>query len=88
MSRQPVNAWSLSRAVRAPAVPAFHAGAGVSVLPRSPCQEYIDTGRLTLLHEPDESPLHTLFLVQRPGAEANPAVLRVPETLRRAAETW
>lgn len=67
---------------------AVNAGAGVSVLPRSLCQEYVDDGRLALLHEPKESPLNTLFLVQRPGAEANTDVIRVRDALHRAARRW
>ncbi|MFJ9561331.1 LysR family transcriptional regulator [Streptomyces fuscichromogenes] len=67
---------------------AVNAGAGFSVLPRSLCQEYLDSGRLVLLHAPQEPPLNTLFLVQRPGAEANPDVIRVRDTLRRTARTW
>ncbi|GGM95215.1 hypothetical protein GCM10011578_014540 [Streptomyces fuscichromogenes] len=67
---------------------AVNAGAGFSVLPRSLCQEYLDSGRLVLLHAPQEPPLNTLFLVQRPGAEANPDVVRVRDTLRRTARTW
>ncbi|WP_371100826.1 LysR family transcriptional regulator [Streptomyces sp. PU_AKi4] len=67
---------------------AVNAGAGVSVLPRSLCQEYLDSGRLTPLHAPEEPPLNTLFLVQRPGSEANPDVSRVRVTLQRAARTW
>ncbi|MGW0861015.1 LysR family transcriptional regulator [Streptomyces sp. NPDC002611] len=67
---------------------AVNAGAGVSVLPRSLCQEYLDSGRLALLHDPEEAPLNTLFLVQRPGAEANPDVLRVRDRLRAAARAW
>lgn len=67
---------------------AVNAGAGYSVLPRSLCQEYVDSGRLALLHTPEEPPLNTLFLVQRPGAEANPDVLRVRDTLQRAASSW
>ncbi|MFH8803323.1 LysR family transcriptional regulator [Streptomyces sp. NPDC017936] len=67
---------------------AVNAGAGFSVLPRSLCQEHLDSGRLALLHAPEEPPLNTLFLVQRPGAEANPHVVRVRDTLRRAARTW
>ncbi len=51
---------------------AVNAGADVSVLPRSLCQEHLDSGRLALLHESEEPPLNTLFLVQRPGTEANP----------------
>ncbi|MCZ0988770.1 LysR family transcriptional regulator [Streptomyces diastatochromogenes] len=67
---------------------AVTAGAGYSVLPRSLCQDHLDTGRLALLHEPEEPPLNTLFLVQRPGAEANPDVVRVREALQRAAREW
>ncbi|WP_189185714.1 LysR family transcriptional regulator [Streptomyces albiflavescens] len=67
---------------------AVNAGAGFSVLPRSLCQEYLDFGRLTLLHEPEEPPLNTLFLVQRPGSEANPDVIRVRDILQRAARDW
>ncbi|MFJ3701717.1 MULTISPECIES: LysR family transcriptional regulator [unclassified Streptomyces] len=67
---------------------AVNAGAGYSVLPRSLCQDQLDTGRLILLHDPEEAPLNTLFLLQRPGAEANPDVLRVRERLREAARAW
>ncbi|MFJ9565120.1 LysR family transcriptional regulator [Streptomyces fuscichromogenes] len=67
---------------------AVSAGAGVSVLPRSLCRDHLDDGRLKLLHEPEEPPLNTLFLVQRPGAEANPDVIRVRDVLRHAADRW
>ncbi|MEU6198579.1 LysR family transcriptional regulator [Streptomyces sp. NPDC047061] len=67
---------------------AVNAGAGYSVLPRSLCQDYLDSGRLALLHEPEEPPLNTLFLVQRPGADTNPDVLRVRDLLRQAARAW
>ncbi|MFD9925843.1 LysR family transcriptional regulator [[Kitasatospora] papulosa] len=67
---------------------AVNAGAGYSVLPRSLCQDHLDTGQLTLLHDPEEAPLNTLFLLQRPGAEANPDVLRVRERLRETAHNW
>ncbi|WP_406152203.1 LysR family transcriptional regulator [Streptomyces sp. NBC_01012] len=67
---------------------AVNAGAGYSVLPRSLCQNDLDTGRLILLYDPEEAPLNTLFLLQRPGAETNPDVLRVRERLREAARTW
>ncbi|WP_217557819.1 LysR family transcriptional regulator [Streptomyces sp. GbtcB6] len=67
---------------------AVNAGAGYSVLPRSLCQEYLDSGRLVLLHDPEEPPLNTLFLVQRPGADTNPDVLRVRDRLRQAARSW
>ncbi|GAA3796054.1 hypothetical protein FNH04_31490 [Streptomyces phyllanthi] len=52
------------------------------------CEEHLAAGRLVLLHDPAEPPLNTLFLVQRPGAEANPDVIRVRETLQRAARAW
>ncbi|CAM5349282.1 hypothetical protein [Streptomyces aurantiogriseus] len=58
------------------------------MLPRSLCQDYLDDGRLTLLHEAEEAPLNTLFLVQRPGAEANPDVIRVCDVFRSAARDW
>lgn len=67
---------------------AVNAGAGVSVLPRSLCQEHLDSGRLALLHESEEPPLNTLFLVQRPGTDANPDVIRVRDTLQHAARDW
>ncbi|MFD4506494.1 LysR substrate-binding domain-containing protein [Streptomyces sp. NPDC058457] len=67
---------------------AVSAGAGYSALPRSPCQEYLGSGRPTLLHEPAEPPLNTLFLVQLPGSDANPDVARVRERLRAAARAW
>ncbi|MCM4078574.1 LysR family transcriptional regulator [Paractinoplanes hotanensis] len=67
---------------------AVNAGAGYSVLPRSLCQEYLDSGRLALLHDPDEPPLNTLFLAQRPGADTNPDVIRVRDHLRKAARAW
>nr|WP_308113623.1 LysR family transcriptional regulator [Kineosporia corallincola] len=69
-------------------VAALVAGAGYSVLPRSICQEHLDAGRLLVLDDPAEPPLNTLFLVQRPGSEANPDVARVREVLREAARSW
>ncbi|MGY0060233.1 LysR substrate-binding domain-containing protein [Streptomyces sp. LZ34] len=64
------------------------AGAGYSVLPRSLCHEHLASGALALLHDPDVPPLNTLFLVRRPGADANPDVVRVRDHLRRAARAW
>ncbi|WP_404199155.1 LysR family transcriptional regulator [Streptomyces tauricus] len=69
-------------------VSAVTAGAGYSVLPRSLCQEHLADGRLVLLHDPQEPPLNTLFLVQRPGAEGNPDVARVRDQLAHAAREW
>ncbi|OIJ68157.1 LysR family transcriptional regulator [Streptomyces mangrovisoli] len=67
---------------------AVNSGAGYSVLPRSLCQEHLASGRLALLHEPPEAPLNTLFLVQRPGADSNPDVVRVRDRLRAVARDW
>jgi DNA-binding transcriptional LysR family regulator len=69
-------------------VSAVTAGAGYSVLPRSLCEEHLAGGRLALLHEPVEPPLNTLPLVQRPGSDANPDVVRVRDRLQHAARTW
>ncbi|WP_405392199.1 LysR family transcriptional regulator [Streptomyces sp. NBC_01102] len=69
-------------------VSAVAAGAGYSVLPRSLCQDHLTAGTLAFLHDPDEPPLNTLFLVQRPGIETNSDVIRVRDTLRHAALTW
>ncbi|MGW0818102.1 LysR family transcriptional regulator [Streptomyces viridiviolaceus] len=67
---------------------AVASGAGYSVLPRSLCEEHLGSGRLVLLWEPEEPPLNTLFLTQRPGAETNPDVVRVRDCLRTAARGW
>ncbi|MFF7335133.1 LysR family transcriptional regulator [Streptomyces sp. NPDC090306] len=69
-------------------VAAVTAGAGYSVLPRSLCEEHLRTGRLVLLHSPAEPPLNTLFLVQRPGADSNPDVVRVRARLQDRARAW
>ncbi|MFD9511414.1 hypothetical protein [Streptomyces mirabilis] len=57
-------------------------------MPRSLCEEHLADGRLALLPEPVEPPLNTLFLVQRPGADADPDVVRVRDRLQHAARTW
>ncbi|MGP4083817.1 LysR family transcriptional regulator [Streptomyces sp. KR55] len=69
-------------------VAAVAAGAGYSVLPQSLCEEHLAAGRLALLHDPQEPPLNTLFLVERPGADANPDLIRVRDRLRSAARSW
>lgn len=69
-------------------VSAVAAGAGYSVVPRAICEEHIDDGRVVEINPSTETPLNTLFLVQRPGAETNPAVARVRDTLREAAQGW
>ncbi|MFG3009435.1 LysR family transcriptional regulator [Streptomyces cinerochromogenes] len=67
---------------------AVAAGAGFSVLPRYLCQDLLDSGALVALLEPEDPPINTGFLVQRPGAFDNPDVARVRALLLRAARTW
>lgn len=69
-------------------VSAVAAGAGYSVVPQSICEAHLGDGRLVQLDHPDEPPLNTLFLVQRPGADANPDVVRVIDALTGAARDW
>ncbi|MFC0058268.1 LysR family transcriptional regulator [Streptomyces actinomycinicus] len=67
---------------------AVAAGAGFSVLPRYLCREPLESGALVALLEPEDAPINTGFLVQRPGASDNPDVARVRAFLLRAARTW
>jgi DNA-binding transcriptional LysR family regulator len=69
-------------------IAAVAAGAGYSVLPRSICAEHLSDGRVVLANDPEVPPLNTLFLVQRPGADTNPDVVRVRDSLTRAARKW
>ena len=64
------------------------AGAGWTVLPKYLCRAELDSGALTLLHEPDEAPLNTAYLVRRPGGSANPHVAQVRHHLLAAAKAW
>lgn len=64
------------------------AGAGFGVLPRYLCREPLESGTLVALLEPEDPPINTGFLVQRPGASDNPDVARVRTFLLRAARTW
>lgn len=67
---------------------AVTAGAGFTVLPRYLCLDQLASGALVPLHEPEEPPLNTGFLVQRPGPAENPDVPRVRDLLLRAARSW
>ncbi|MEY9854926.1 DNA-binding transcriptional LysR family regulator [Catenulispora sp. GAS73] len=67
---------------------AVMAGAGWTVLPKYLCRAELDNGALTLLHEPDEAPLNTAYLVRRPGGSANPHVAEVRHHLLAAAKAW
>jgi DNA-binding transcriptional LysR family regulator len=64
------------------------AGAGWTVLPKYLCRAELDSRALVLLHEPDEAPLNTAYLVRRPGGSANPHVATVRRHLLAAAKTW
>ncbi|GGW46474.1 LysR family transcriptional regulator [Streptomyces lucensis JCM 4490] len=67
---------------------AVAAGAGFGVLPRYLCRHLLETGALVALLEPEDPPINTGFLVQRPGVCDNPDVARVRALLLRAARTW
>ncbi|MDN3024040.1 LysR family transcriptional regulator [Streptomyces sp. S.PB5] len=60
-------------------------GAGFTVLPRYLCAAELASGALILLHDPDDPPINTGFLVQRPGASGNPHVALVRDQLLRVA---
>ncbi|MGW7378158.1 LysR family transcriptional regulator [Streptomyces sp. NPDC054794] len=64
------------------------AGAGFTVLPRYLCLDQLASGTLVPLHDPDDPPINTAFLVQRPGTPDNPDVPRVRDHLLRAAHSW
>jgi DNA-binding transcriptional LysR family regulator len=72
------------RGIRTAAV----AGAGWTVLPKYLCRAELDSRALILLHEPDEAPLNTAYLVRRPGGSANPHVATVRRHLLAAAKAW
>lgn len=58
------------------------------MLPRYLCLDELASGALVTLHEPDDPPINTGFLVQRPGAVENPDVARVRDLLLRAGRSW
>lgn len=72
------------RAIRTAAV----AGAGWTVLPKYLCRAELDSSALTLLHQPEEAPLNTAYLVRRPGGSANPHVDLVRRHLLASAKAW
>ncbi|MGW8949572.1 LysR family transcriptional regulator [Streptomyces sp. NPDC055709] len=67
---------------------AVTAGAGFAVLPRYLCPDELASGRLVLLHDPDEPPINTCYLVQRPGTSDSPHVARVRDRLLQAGRDW
>lgn len=64
------------------------AGAGYSVLPRYLCAGELSSGALVLLDTPEDAPINTGFLVQRPGTSDNPHVTLVRDRLLEAGRTW
>ncbi|MFI1171584.1 LysR family transcriptional regulator [Streptomyces melanogenes] len=67
---------------------AVTAGAGFTVLPRYLCRADLDAGRLVALLEPEDAPINTAYLVQRPGTPDNPQVTRVRDRLLALAGEW
>ncbi|GAA2797398.1 LysR family transcriptional regulator [Saccharopolyspora taberi] len=67
---------------------AVTAGAGFTVLPRYLCAGELASGALVPLHEPDDPPINTGYLVQRPGKIENPDAVRVRDRLLEAGRGW
>ncbi|WP_328872706.1 LysR family transcriptional regulator [Streptomyces sp. NBC_00287] len=63
-------------------------GAGFSVLPRYLCAPELAEGALIPLHEPEDPPINTAYLVGRPGTSENPHVTRVRDHLLRVGPGW
>jgi DNA-binding transcriptional LysR family regulator len=70
------------------AVAAVAAGAGFTVLPRYLCLDELASGALVPLHDPEDPPINTGYLVQRPGSVVNPHVALVRDHLLQAARAW
>lgn len=64
------------------------AGAGFTVLPRYLCLDQLASGALVPLVEPEDPPINTGYLVQRPGPSANPHLPLVRNRLLQAAPGW
>ncbi|MFD5120013.1 LysR family transcriptional regulator [Streptomyces sp. NPDC058385] len=69
-------------------VSAVAAGAGFSVLPRYLCRELLAAGALVLLHDPEDPPFNTGYVVQRPGTPDNPHIALVRDQLLAAGRSW
>ncbi|MFE0374617.1 LysR family transcriptional regulator [Streptomyces inhibens] len=67
---------------------AVTAGAGFTVLPRYLCLDELASGVLVPLLDPEDPPINTGFLVQRPGSADNPHVDLVRDHLLQAGRTW
>lgn len=64
------------------------AGAGFTVLPRYLCEAELSSGALVALHRPDDPPINTAYLVQRPGRATGSDVARVRDALVEAGRAW
>ncbi|MET8244367.1 LysR family transcriptional regulator [Streptomyces sp. NPDC005202] len=67
---------------------AVAAGAGITVLPRCLCLDELASRAVVPLLSPEDPPINTTYLTQRPGVPDNPHVLLVRERLLQAAPTW
>ncbi|NBM17383.1 LysR family transcriptional regulator [Streptomyces sp. GC420] len=67
---------------------AVAAGAGFTVLPSYLCRAELASGALVMLLSPEDPPINTAFLVQRPGTAHNPHVALVRDHLLRQARSW
>ncbi|NUK84499.1 LysR family transcriptional regulator [Streptomyces lunaelactis] len=67
---------------------AVAAGAGITVLPRYLCQDELAAGTLVELLTPDDPPINTGYLVQRPGTSDNPHLTLVRDHLLSEARSW
>lgn len=67
---------------------AVSAGAGFTVLPHYLCAPELASGALVPLHTPEDPPINTAYLTQRPGPPANPDVTRVRDVLLDAGRSW
>ncbi|WP_055585363.1 LysR family transcriptional regulator [Peterkaempfera griseoplana] len=67
---------------------AVAAGAGITVLPRYLCLDELRSGALVPLLEPDDPPINTSYLAERPGAAGNPHRTLVRDRLLRTARDW
>lgn len=60
----------------------------MSVLPRYLCQGELAAGTLVALLTPQDPPINTGYLVQRPGTTDNPHLTLVRDRLLREARDW
>ncbi|MFF8943413.1 LysR family transcriptional regulator [Streptomyces sp. NPDC014864] len=67
---------------------AVAAGAGITVLPRYLCRAELASGALVPLLSPEDPPINTAYLTQRPGGPDHPHVALVRERLLQAAPAW